>query len=105
MPKLVVTDADGQQRTLEGESGYAVMEVLRDNDAGVLALCGGACSCATCHVFIDAPWQQKLPAPDGEELALLEEAEGYREGVSRLSCQIQLTDELDGMALEVAPEE
>ena len=105
MPRLLVTDVDGQQRTLEGEAGYAVMETLRDNDTGVLALCGGACSCATCHVFIDDAWQSRIPTPADDELALLEEAEGYREGTSRLSCQIELTDDLDGLVLEVAPEE
>jgi len=105
MPLLHVTDNTGEKSTVEGDSGYAVMEILRDNDLGVLALCGGACSCATCHVYIASEWRNKIPAMEENEKSLVEDTEHYREGESRLSCQIELTEQLDGLTLEVAPEE
>ena len=80
------------------------METLRELDYGVEALCGGMCSCATCHVYIDSGWLKRLPAREAEELELLEELDCFRES-SRLSCQVELTEALDGLRLTIAPEE
>ena len=81
------------------------MEVLRDNDMDVEAICGGCCSCATCHIFIDDSWADKIPARSDDEQELVEETETYKPNNSRLSCQVTMTDELDGLSLTVAPEE
>jgi 2Fe-2S ferredoxin len=105
MPTIYVTDRAGKQHTLKADSGVTLMDPLRDIDDGVEALCGGMCSCATCHVFVDPEWFKKLPAVQSDELELLESTESFREGESRLSCQVRITDELEGIRLTVAPEE
>ena len=63
MPKLIVTDRDGQQHEVEARAGLKVMETLRELEYGVAAICGGMCSCATCHIYIDPAWLAKVPAP------------------------------------------
>jgi 2Fe-2S ferredoxin len=105
MGRIVVTDRAGQAHEIEIESGINVMEPLREIDDGVEALCGGMCSCATCHVFVDSEWFGKLSNLDDDELELLEETESFKSGQSRLSCQLKYSDELDGMKLTIAPEE
>ena len=80
------------------------MEPLRDMDDGVTAICGGMCSCATCHVFVDPEWTGKLPKPMSDELDMLKDLSAYQPN-SRLSCQIQLTDALSGLKVSIAPEE
>jgi 2Fe-2S ferredoxin len=80
------------------------MEPLRDMDDGVTAICGGMCSCATCQVYIDEAWVPRLPAPMSDETDMLKDLTSYRPN-SRLSCQIQLTDALDGLRVTIAPEE
>lgn len=105
MAKLVVTDMEGNTREVDAEIGISVMEVIRDNDFDDLAaLCGGCCSCATCHVYIDDAWTPKLDAVEADEDELLSMAES-RKGNSRLSCQIEMSDELDGMPVTIAPGE
>lgn len=105
MPKLVVTGADGDVRELEVEAGRTLMEALRDNGVGeILALCGGCCSCATCHVYVDQSLQPHLPPMTEDEDMLLDGAE-HRETTSRLSCQIRITDALDGLQVKVAPQD
>jgi ferredoxin, 2Fe-2S len=105
MPKIVVTDRDGQQHEVEGRSGLKVMETLRELDYGVLAICGGLCSCATCHVLVAPEWIEKLPPQQGDEKELLVELSHYDPTLSRLSCQLEFTDDLDGLALTIAPDE
>jgi 2Fe-2S ferredoxin len=105
MATIYVIDRDGNEHVLEAETGLSIMEAVREIDGGVEALCGGMCSCATCHVYIDAPWSEQLTRPRDDELELLEDTECFQSGGSRLSCQITMTDELDGMRLTVAPEE
>ncbi len=105
MPKMFVIDRDGGQHEFELEAGQSIYEPLRELDAGIEALCGGMCSCATCHVYIEPDFAGKIPAPQDDELELLEETECFKEGSSRLSCQVTMTAELDGMKLEIAPEE
>ena len=90
---------------VEGHTGISVMENIRELENSVDAICGGLCACATCHVFVDPQWMQKLPARAGEEAALVGDSTNYDHERSRLSCQISLTEELDGLTLTVAPEE
>ncbi|QPQ54986.1 2Fe-2S iron-sulfur cluster binding domain-containing protein [Allosphingosinicella flava] len=105
MPKFTVVLRNGTERTVEGKAGYNVMEAIRE--AGIdelLALCGGCCSCATCHVQVDEAWLDRLPPASGDEDDLLDSS-SHRDGSSRLSCQILLTPELDGMRVTIAPED
>ncbi len=103
MPKLVIVDTDGTEREVQAETGRTVMEVIRD--AGfddMLALCGGCCSCATCHVHVDAAFADKLPAISADEDDLLDSSD-HRDATSRLSCQLPVTEALDGMRVVIAP--
>jgi 2Fe-2S ferredoxin len=105
MPQLVVVTRDGAERTVEGESGLSVMEVIRD--AGfdeLLALCGGCCSCATCHVHVDPAFADKLSPMSEDENDLLDSSD-HRDETSRLSCQITLDDSLDGLKVTIAAED
>lgn len=93
--------ADGSRRAIDADDGDVVMRVaLRNAFSGILAECGGACSCATCHVHIEPSWVEKLPAKDEMETEMLEFAEGV-DHTSRLSCQIKITPELDGLIVHV----
>lgn len=105
MPKLIVVNRAGEEKTVEAEAGHSVMEVIRDNGFDeLLALCGGCCSCATCHVKVDAAFADKIPAMTEDEDDLLDSSDERGEG-SRLSCQIEMTDELDGMKVVIASED
>ncbi len=105
MPKLVVVNRAGEEKTVDASAGLSVMEAIRDNGFDeLLALCGGCCSCATCHIHVDADWADKLPAMSEDENDLLDSSD-YRSDASRLSCQIQLTDALDGLKVTIAPED
>ncbi|QUL36558.1 2Fe-2S iron-sulfur cluster-binding protein [Erythrobacter sp. JK5] len=105
MPKLVVTNREGETSEIEVEDGLTVMEAIRDNGFDeLLALCGGCCSCATCHVFVQAGATDKLPAMSEDEDDLLESSD-HRNETSRLSCQIPFTSELDGLKVTIAPED
>ena len=105
MPKLVVVNRAGEEKTIEAAAGMSVMEAVRD--AGfdeMLALCGGCCSCATCHVLVDAAWADKLEPMSEDENDLLDSSD-HRGETSRLSCQIHLSDALDGLKVSIAPED
>ena len=104
MARIHVTDRAGESFVVEGRSGASVMETLRELDNGVEALCGGMCSCATCHSYIDSSWWDRLPPRSDEEDELLSELEYVRDN-SRLTCQLRFSDELDGLTLTIAPEE
>ena len=105
MPKLVVVARNGNERTVEGDAGLSVMEVIRDNGFDeLLALCGGCCSCATCHVHVDPEWTTRLPAMSEDENDLLESSD-HRNADSRLACQIPFTAELDGLRVTIAAED
>jgi 2Fe-2S ferredoxin len=105
MPHIQVTDRDGQRIGIDTASAKTLMETLRDlNINTLLALCGGSCSCATCHVHIAPEWFGKLPPMSEDENDLLD-GSPYRNEYSRLSCQIQLSDLLDGMQVQVAQED
>jgi 2Fe-2S ferredoxin len=105
MAKMLVKDRDGIEHEIEGQLGVKLMETLREYDYGVTAICGGLCSCATCHIFVDPEWMSRLPAPQGDEKELLVELQHYDPVRSRLSCQVDFTPALDGLRLEVAPDE
>ena len=105
MPRLRVIDRDGAELEINAPAGTSLMEPLRDMDDGVTAICGGMCSCATCHVYVDEAWVPKLPAPMSDETDMLRDLSSYRANTSRLSCQIQLVDALDGLRVAIAPEE
>ncbi len=104
MALLRVIDRDGTEHEVEGKTGMKVMETLRDLDYGVAAICGGMCSCATCHVYVDAAWLDRLPEMMSDERELLTELTHYADN-SRLSCQIEFTPELDGLRVTIAPDE
>ena len=102
MPQIVVVDQSGAERTVDAPTGRTLMEAIRDNGFDeMLALCGGCCSCATCHVHIDAAFADKVPAMSEDENDLLDSTD-HRDATSRLSCQIPLTDALDGMRVTLA---
>lgn len=99
--KILVTDQDGAEHELEGLDGWRVMEVIRDWGLNIKAECGGACSCATCHVYVDEAWLGKLSPKTDDEDDLLYTAPDVKPN-SRLSCQILLSDELDGLKVTLA---
>ena len=106
MAKIYVTDRAGNDHELDAATGLTLMEPLREIDNGVEALCGGMCSCSTCHIYVDSEWRDKLNEASDDELDLLEDTECYKgDGESRLACQVKMTDELEGLKLTVAPEE
>ena len=105
MAKINVTTRADRQVVIDGRIGHTLMENLRDNDLDVEAACGGSCSCATCHVFVDAAWLGKLPRRSGDEQELVEQTRSFKGENSRLSCQIKFTEALDGITLTVAPAE
>jgi 2Fe-2S ferredoxin len=105
MPKITVISRNGSARDVEAENGLSLMEVIRDNGFDeLLALCGGCCSCATCHVYVDADFADKVPAMSEDENDLLDSTDA-RNAQSRLSCQIQMTDSLEGLVVTIAPED
>src|SRR3954464_8469577 len=105
MPKLIVVTREGEEREVMGDAGLSVMEVIRDNGFDeLLAICGGCCSCATCHVHVDPEFAAKLPPMSEDENDLLESSAG-RDDFSRLSCQIQFSAALDGMKVIIAEED
>ena len=104
MPLIRVLDRDGIEHEVQARAGLKLMEILRELDYGVSAICGGMCSCATCHVFIDSDWADKLRAPMSDEMELIAELTDAKTE-SRLSCQIELTDALNNLRITIAPEE
>lgn len=105
MIKLSITNREGESRGIEVEEGLTLMEAIRDNGFDeLLALCGGCCSCATCHVHVDPAFAGKLPAMSDDEDDLLDSSDN-RDETSRLSCQIPLSAAHDGMTVRIAEED
>ncbi len=105
MAQLTIVGRDGTEKTIQARTGWSVMENIRN--AGfdeLLALCGGCCSCATCHVHVDEAWLAALPPMGPDEDDLLESS-SHRRPNSRLSCQIEYGPELDGLRVQIAPED
>ena len=103
MPKLIITDRLGKKKEIRFDSNFTLMEILRDNGFEIEASCGGCCACATCHVYIGDKWFNKINLMDDDEQSMLDQAFDVKKN-SRLSCQIQLSEELDGLEVEIAPE-
>jgi 2Fe-2S ferredoxin len=103
MAEIVAIDREGEEHRIEATPGWSVMEVLRENDLPVEAACGGCCACATCHVYVDPEWVEKLEPASDEEDRMLDEAYQVQEN-SRLSCQIPFREDLDGLKVTLAPE-
>lgn len=105
MVTIHVKTRDGNERAVEGNESLSIMEVIREHGFDeLLALCGGCCSCATCHVYIDPAYLDKLPPITDDESDLLDSSD-HRNERSRLSCQIKCRADLDGMVVELAPED
>lgn len=101
MVNITYIEHDGTQHTVEAQEGNTVMQNAVDNMVpGIDADCGGACACATCHVFIPAQWQDKVGARDAMEESMLQLAEGVQDN-SRLSCQIEVSSELEGLIVHM----
>ena len=99
---IFVTDLEGKLHDLEAIEGWRVMEIIRDYGLPIKAECGGACACATCHVYVDPEWEDKLIPPNSEEAMMLDDA-FMVEPNSRLSCQILMSEALDGLKVTIAP--
>jgi 2Fe-2S ferredoxin len=105
MIRVLVRDRQGNDRTIEAEEGLSLMEAIRENGMDeLIALCGGCCSCATCHVYVRSPDAEMLPLLSGDEDDLLDSSD-HRQPDSRLSCQLKLSAEFDGITVEIAPED
>ncbi len=106
--KINVTDREGTNHCIDAIEGWRLMEVIRDHGLenpalGLKAECGGAMACATCHVYVDEDWVDQIPEPSDEEIDMLDEAFGVDEELSRLSCQIILTEDMDGLSVTLTP--
>jgi len=105
MPQIFVTNHAGEEKAVDAAVGRTLMEVIRDNGFDeLLALCGGCCSCATCHVHVDPSYMGKLTKMSDDENDLLDSSDNRTE-FSRLSCQVSITDALEGMRVTIAPED
>ena len=101
MALITYIEHDGTEHKVEVETGYSVMQAALDNMLqGIVAECGGACSCATCHCYIDGAWTDKVGQPEGIESEMIEFATDRRDN-SRLSCQLTVTEELDGLVVHL----
>ena len=101
MTTIHLTDIYGTEHDIEAEPGQKLMEVLREYDFGVAASCGGFCSCATCHVYIDAAWRERLPDKQSDEQDLLSMLSTYDPASSRLSCQVKLEEGTADLTVEI----
>ncbi|MGU3436447.1 2Fe-2S iron-sulfur cluster-binding protein [Actinomycetes bacterium M1A6_2h] len=105
MPEVTFVQSDGQSQSVRPVVGDHLMHAALSADIeGIVGECGGEMSCATCHVYVESPWYDRLTPASGDELDLLEFVDGFRPEASRLSCQIKMADELDGMEMTVAPD-
>ena len=103
MTKIIVKDREGNVQELSADIGLTLMEIIRDAGMDIEAACGGCCACATCHLYVDKDWFSKLSAKEDDEESMLDQA-FYLKVNSRLGCQIEFNDGLDGIKVELAPE-
>jgi 2Fe-2S ferredoxin len=102
MAKITYIEHTGKEHTVDVANGLSVMEGARDNNVpGIEADCGGACACSTCHVYVDASWIEKVPAKDAMEEDMLDLAWEPNAETSRLTCQLKVTDALDGLIVRI----
>lgn len=100
--KIFVTDREGKEHTLDALEGWRIMEIIKDHGLDLKAECGGACCCATCHVYVHPDWIDKLYEMREDEEDMLDEAMEIEDN-SRLSCQILMSEALDGLKVTIAP--
>lgn len=98
---IIVTDLEGKEHKLDAVEGWRVMEIVREHGLPIKGECGGACACATCHVYIDESWVERLAAVRDDEEEMLDNAFDVQDN-SRLSCQIIMDESLDGLKLRLA---
>ena len=103
MSKIFVTDREENTYELKAETGLTLMEIIRDAGLDIEAACGGCCACPTCHFYIDKDWKEKLPKIENEEESMLDQAFNVT-SQSRLGCQIEYNDNINGIKLTLAPE-
>ena len=103
MTKIIVKDREGNGQELSADIGLTLMEIIRDAGMDIEAACGGCCACATCHLYVDKDWFSKLSAKEDDEESMLDQAFNLKVN-SRLGCQIEFNDGLDGIKVELAPE-
>lgn len=102
--KITVHTPEGAEKIVEARSEFTLMEAIRDSGLAILSQCGGGCACATCHVHVMPEWVGKLPPRSSSETDLLEGSEYYDPEVSRLSCQIICTPDIDGLSVTIQPD-
>lgn len=102
--KINVVDRDGVAHSLDAVEGWRVMEIIREHGLPIKAECGGSCSCATCHVYVEDEWLEQLHPQNDDEIEMLDSAFMVEDN-SRLSCQIIMSEELDGLSMTLAPED
>jgi 2Fe-2S ferredoxin len=106
MPKVIYVAIDGSQRAIDAVVGDSVMvTAVKHGVPGIVAECGGACTCATCHIYVDEHFLSRVGTPNGLEDEMLELAVSERRSTSRLSCQLQVTDALDGLTVQIPLEQ
>ena len=103
MAKIIVTDRNGNEKHILADENSTLMEIIRDAGLDIEAACGGCCACATCHVYVDLEWIDKLNTMDDDEESMLDQAFSVKNN-SRLSSQINFTKKIDGIRLVLAPE-
>ena len=103
MTKIIVKDRQGDVQELSADMGLTLMEIIRDAGMDIEAACGGCCACATCHLYVDKNWFSNLSAMEDDEESMLDQAFNVQDN-SRLGCQVEFNDELDGIKVELAPE-
>jgi len=101
--KIIVKDREGNVKELSADAGLTLMEIIRDAGMDIEAACGGCCACATCHLYVEKDWLSKLPAKEDDEDSMLDQAFNVSDN-SRLGCQIEFNEGLDGIKVELAPE-
>lgn len=105
MSKVTYIESGGEQHVVDVQPGLSLMEgAVQNGVPGIAAICGGACACATCHIYIDEAWRSRMGARNDLEESMLEMADDVQPN-SRLACQIRMTDELDGLVVHVPDSE
>ena len=105
MVKLVIQDRLARTVEVDARPGLSAMENIRDLDASVDAICGGMCACATCHIWVAPEWVERLPPRSYEEELMLQDSPNFDPQRSRLSCQLLISDECEGLSFTIAPDE
>ena len=103
MTKIIVKDREGKVQELSADIGLTLMEIIRDAGMDIEAACGGCCACATCHLYIDKNWYSKLLPKEEDEESMLDQAFNVKDN-SRLGCQLEFNEELDGIKVELGKE-